>query len=282
MDMAKAYVNDIMQFSLLKTSDEIDLYHEICQGSREALEKLITANLRLVLKIANDFKGQRIPFEDLVAVGNIGLMHAAERFDPYKGSKFSSYAAWWIKRSMRNEIHNHSRLVRIPIAMNKLIHEFYTAELQLLGQLNRIPTNDEIATKLKITIRVVKGVKKVLASNKGVKSIDEIIDDRNLHEQISAESKLPSDAIIKFESSANMGIILNILKDREKLIIIYRYGLNEEPAKTLDEISKLLKYTRERIRQIQCEALRKMRFHILISKIKDRKNAKDFEGHKEA
>jgi RNA polymerase primary sigma factor len=260
-DSIKSYMKSISSIPLLKHKDEVELAKLIAEGSEEAREKMIVCNLRLVVKIAHDFKSLGVPLSDLIAEGNIGLMKAVEKFDPEKGAKFSSYGAWWIKQSMRRAIADQSRIIRIPVQSAVKIKRIQQASLELAEKLGRIPTEKEIADELDISEKSVLTLKGSASS--GVVSLNaffqdgeegvlgDILPDLNI---ATPDDRLDEHEVRKYICT----IIDEKLKQRERLILRLRYGIGGGVPKTLEEVSEIIGRTRERVRQIQHQALRKV------------------------
>jgi RNA polymerase primary sigma factor len=254
-DPMKAYMQDIGEIPLITKEEEIVLAARIKRGSEPARQKLIQSNLRLVVKIAHDFKGFGLPLLDLISEGNIGLMRAAEKFDPAKGAKFSSYSAWWIKQSMRRALSQKSRTIRVPVASAGKINKIRMARMQLTEKLGRAPTDTEIAEHLDFTKRTVQGLK--LADLKTFSLHDPIQkgEEGNFEDIIPDSAACTPDEII--EDSENIqrlrGLIHN-LDERERTILMMRYGLDGSRPKTLEEVSRIIGRTRERVRQIQMQS----------------------------
>ena len=256
----KAYMQEINEVPLITREEEVELAALIKGGSHEAKNKLIQANLRLVVKIAHDFKGLGLPLLDLISEGNIGLVRAAEKFDPEKGAKFSSYSAWWIKQSMRRALSQKSRTIRIPVASASRVHKIRTAKIELAEKLGRLPTDGEIALRLDLTLRTVAGLK--MADLRTFSLQDQIQrGEAGSFEDLIADTNAvtPDKRMAQAESLDRMRSLLHLLDEREQSILTYRFGLNHHPRKTLEEVSELIGRTRERVRQIQIQALRKMR-----------------------
>ena len=263
-DSMKFYMRDINNIPLINTKEEVELAKLIKKGSLEAKYKLITSNLRLVVKIAHDFKGIGLPLQDLIAEGNIGLMRAAEKFDPSKGAKFSSYAAWWIKQSMRRAMMEKSKLIRVPITSAGKINKIKSTRSRLTEQLGRSPTDKEIAGKLNFSVKVVSRLKKV--EQKTVSLHQPISDDNSsgLKDVLPDDKTLSPDQLMDDHELVNrVNRLLNALDGRERTILLMRFGLDGRPPKTLEEVSKKIGRTRERVRQIQNKALNKLR-HIIV------------------
>lgn len=259
-DPMKAYMQDIGEIPLISKEEEVELAAKIKAGDEMARQKLIKANLRLVVKIAHDFKGFGLPLLDLISEGNIGLMRAAEKFDPAKGAKFSSYSAWWIKQSMRRALSQKSRTIRVPVASAGKINKIRTAKIQLTEKLGRAPTDTEIAEHLDFTKRTVQGLK--LADLKTFSLHDPIQkgEEGSFEDIIPDSSACTPDEIIEdSESIQRLRGLIHNLDEREKTILVMRYGLDGSRPKTLEEVSRIIGRTRERVRQIQMQSLKKLR-----------------------
>lgn len=259
-DPMKAYMQDIGEIPLISKEEEIELAALIKIGDEPARQKLIKANLRLVVKIAHDFKGFGLPLLDLISEGNIGLMRAAEKFDPSKGAKFSSYSAWWIKQSMRRALSQKSRTIRVPVASAGKINKIRTAKIQLSESLGRGPTDVEIAEHLDLTKRTVQGLK--LADFKTFSLHDPIQKgEEGSFEDIIPDigAATPDDIAECKENIERLRALIQRLDQRERVILIMRYGLDGSRPQTLEEVSKVIGRTRERVRQIQMQSLKKLR-----------------------
>ncbi|MFA4944179.1 MAG: sigma-70 family RNA polymerase sigma factor [Lentisphaeria bacterium] len=259
-DTMKVYMQEIGQIPLIKGEEEVKLAKEIAAGSDEARAKLIKSNLRLVVKIAHDFKGLGLPLLDLISEGNIGLMRAVEKFDPAKGAKFSSYAAWWIKQSMRRALANQSRTIRVPVQSAGKINKIKLARLRLAEEFGREPSDTEIATYLDFSERTVSGLK---VADLTSFSLNEAIQEgeQGKFEDIIADqgAATPDMAISNDETTQRLLLLLEGLDTREKQILKMRFGLDGEPPRTLEEVSTEVGRTRERIRQIQNLAMAKLK-----------------------
>jgi len=259
-DTMKVYMQDIGEIPLVTKEEEIDLAARIKAGDESARQKLTTANLRLVVKIAHDFKGLGLPLLDLISEGNIGLMRAVEKFDPAKGAKFSSYAAWWIKQSMRRALANQSRTIRIPVQSAGKINKIKSARLKLSEQLGREPTDSEIALKLEFSERTVAGLR--LADLRTFSLHDPIQhgEDGEFQDIIPDQVTQSPDMILgDSEAISRLIKLLDCLDERERLILKLRFGLSGTRSRTLEEVSQEIGRTRERVRQIQNQALNKLR-----------------------
>ena len=263
-DTMKVYMQDIGQISLVTKEEEVELAARIHGDDPVEHDKaraiLIQANLRLVVKIAHDFKGLGLPLLDLISEGNIGLMRAVEKFDPAKGAKFSSYAAWWIKQSMRRALANQSRTIRIPVQSAGKINKIKSARMKLTEKFDREPTDAEIAEFLEFSERTVTGLK--LADLRTFSLHDPIQqgEDGEFQDIIPDQGALTPDRILgDTESIARLRYLLKDLDEREIMILRMRFGMDGSRPKTLEEVSQEIGRTRERVRQIQNQALSKLR-----------------------
>lgn len=254
------YVREIGQTDLLTPKEEVQLARRIQKGDAKAREHMIKANLRLVVKIARDYENYGLPLLDLINEGNIGLMRAVEKFDPGKGAKLSTYAAWWIKQSIRRALSDQSKTIRIPVhATDKLLHIRRTAT-KLEEELGREPTPDEIGAELDIPAKQVVQLQTAairpasldapLGDDESNRFADVIADERATTPYEDLEEKANADLVRN---------VINILDPREMTILRYRFGLDGGGEKTLEEVGEKFGVTRERIRQIQNVALRKLR-----------------------
>ncbi len=263
-DPMKIYMQEIGAISLVTRDDEWTLAAQIHgddhHESETARATLIKANLRLVVKIAHDFKGLGLPLLDLISEGNIGLMRAADKFDPNKGAKFSSYAAWWIKQAMRRGLANQTRTIRIPVQSAGKINKIRTTRFKLAEELGREPTDAEIAAKLEFSERTVAELGLVslrtLSMNDPIQEgedgeFQDIIPDVNAH--------TPERILGDEESIDRLKHLVTELDDREKMILRMRFGLDGVRPRTLEEVSQEVGRTRERVRQIQNQALKHLR-----------------------
>jgi RNA polymerase primary sigma factor len=256
----KIYLREIGQIPLLTPQEEIDLAARIKKGDREARALMIKANLRLVVKIAHDYANLGLPLLDLVSEGNIGLMKAVERFDPAKGGKLSTYAAWWIKQSIKRTLDNQSKTIRLPVHLVDKISKMRRVSLQMSEDLGREPTDDELAEEIGLSRGKVSQLK--TASIRPASLDAPISDDDSTEfgeivgdEEAQTPFELLSDKNLRDEVSES----LEVLDDREQKIIFQRFGLDGGKPKTLEEVGKKFGVTRERIRQLQNIALAKLR-----------------------
>ena len=262
-DTMKLYMQSISQFKLVTGEQEKQLARIIQEGkeaAEEAKNTLINSNLRLVVKIAHDFKGMGLPLLDLISEGNIGLMRAVEKFDPDKGAKLSSYAAWWIKQSMRRALANQARTIRIPVQSASKIGKIQSAKNRLAQELGREPTDKEIANEINLTERTVMGLRQGKAST--ISLFDPIQSGaEGEFKDIIPDDKTvaPNDIIQDDEILSLMMKKVDKLPERERVILTLRFGLDGGKPKTLEEVSHIIGRTRERVRQIQNQALERLR-----------------------
>ena len=263
-DTMKVYMTEIARIPLVNKKEEAELADDIHGADDlrhdDARTTLIKANLRLVVKIAHDFKGLGLPLLDLISEGNIGLMRAVEKFDPAKGAKFSSYAAWWIKQSMRRALANQSRTIRIPVQSAGKINKIKTVRMRLVEELGREPSDAEIAEHLDFSERTVAGLR--LADLRTISLHDPIQqgEEGEFQDIIPDRHAMTPDQIIgDVESVFRLMDLLDKLEDRERKILEMRFGLKGGRALTLEEVSQEIGRTRERVRQIQNQALAKLK-----------------------
>ena len=263
-DTMKVYMTEIARIPLVNKKEEEELARDIHGGDdsrhEDARTTLIKANLRLVVKIAHDFKGLGLPLLDLISEGNIGLMRAVEKFDPAKGAKFSSYAAWWIKQSMRRALANQSRTIRIPVQSAGKINKIKTVRMRLIEELGREPSSAEIAEHLDFSERTVAGLR--LADLRTISLHDPIQqgEEGEFKDIIPDRHAMTPDQIIgDVESVFRLMDLLDQLDERERRILEMRFGLRGGRALTLEEVSQEIGRTRERVRQIQNQALAKLK-----------------------
>lgn len=254
------YLREIAKFPLLTIQDEIRLAARIHKGDGEARAEMVRCNLRLVVKIARDYQGLGLPLLDLISEGNIGLMKAVERFDPAKGGKLSTYAAWWIKQSIKRSLANQSKTIRLPVHLVDKISKIRRVANQMSEELGREPTDDELAEEIGMNPAKVSQLK--IAAIRPA-SLDAPIGDDESTEfgEIvgDAEALDPFELLRDKDLRDEVGDLLDTLDDRERNIIDSRFGLDGEKPRTLEEVGERFGVTRERIRQLQNIALHKMR-----------------------
>ena len=255
------YLHEINKTPLLTREQEQDLARKIRDGSQEALDQLVKANLRFVVSIAKQYANQGLSLEDLINDGNLGLIKAAHRFDEKRGFKFISYAVWWIRQAMLQSLAEHSRIVRLPLNRAGTLYRIGKVSRQLDQKLGRQPTATEIAQKLKISVEEVEDTMHI--ANTHV-SLDDPYsndkDDNALVDYLTDDGQeCPDEGTYSHALSEDMEKALNTLTDREKLILTLYFGLEGEDPLTLEDIGKRLKLTRERIRQIKEKAIQRLR-----------------------
>lgn len=256
----KIYLREIGQIPLLTPDQEIELAAKIKKGDKEARSLMIRSNLRLVVKIAHDYANLGLPLLDLISEGNIGLMKAVERFDPAKGGKLSTYAAWWIKQSIKRALANQSKTIRLPVHLVDKISKMRRVAMQMSEELGREPSDDELAEEVGLSAGKISQLKTVSIRPA---SLDAPISDDDTTEfgEIvgDMEALTPFERLQDKNLKDEVGDLLSVLDEREKKIIFSRFGLDGGKAKTLEEVGKKFGVTRERIRQLQNIALMKLR-----------------------
>jgi RNA polymerase primary sigma factor len=268
----RLYLREIGQVKLLTPEEEIELAARIKAGDKKAREHMIKANLRLVVKIARDYEGLGLPLLDLISEGNIGLMKAVERFDPKKGGKLSTYAAWWIKQAIKRALANQSKTIRLPVHLVDKIARMRRVAMELQEELGREPTDEELAAELGTTPARVAQMRTAairpasldapLSDEEDSNSFGEIVQDESAH--------TPYEELEEKTVTAMLRELLARLDKREATILTRRFGLDGEPPQTLEEVGAQFGVTRERVRQIQNIALRKLRRMIeKLEKVKD-------------
>lgn len=262
-DTLLLYLREIGRVKLLTPEEEITLARRIQRGDKKAREQMITANLRLVVKIARDYEGLGLPLLDLINEGNIGLMKGVQRFDPRKGAKLSTYASLWIKQAIRRALSNQSKTIRLPVhVVDKMAH-IRKAEVKLRETLDREPTDDEVADNLGLNVRRIRQYREASRAPVSLDSPISTDDSTSVAEHVAdANAAAPFDEIVKHNDNALMKEVLATLDARESRILAMRFGLDNGRPKTLEEVGARLGVTRERIRQIQEQALQKMRVKI--------------------
>ncbi len=264
-DSLQLYLREIGQVKLLTPEEEITLAKRIKRGDKDAREHMIKANLRLVVKIARDYENLGLPLLDLINEGNIGLMKGVERFDPKKGAKLSTYASWWIKQAIKRALANQSKTIRLPVHVVDKVAHIRRAELKLREALDREPTDEEVASELGLDAR---RVRRYRAASRAPVSLDAPLgdDDTERVSEVVADpnAALPSEQLVYESDNALVQEILSTLPEREREILAMRFGLTDGKERTLEQVGERFGVTRERIRQIQEEALKKIR--ILMEK----------------
>ena len=254
------YLREISQVPLLTPKEEVKLASQIKRGNKKAREKMIKANLRLVVKIAHDFSNYGLPLLDLVSEGNIGLMKAVERFDPKKGGKLSTYASWWIKQSIKRALANQSKTIRLPVHLVDKIGKIRRVAAQMTEELGREPSNEELAEELGLATEKVAHLKNVAVRPASLDAKINADDDTAFGDLVGDDRAEDPFAVLRDKDlREEIGDLLDVLDQRERRIISYRFGLGGGRERTLEEVGRKFGVTRERIRQLQNIALLKMR-----------------------
>jgi RNA polymerase primary sigma factor len=264
------YLKEIGRVPLLSAEEEIDLAERIEQGDEEAKRRLAEANLRLVVSIAKRYVGRGMLFLDLIQEGNMGLIKAVEKFDYRKGFKFSTYATWWIRQAITRAIADQARTIRIPVHMVETINKLIRVSRQLLQELGREPSPEEIAEKMDLTPEKVREIMKIAQEPVSLETPIGEEDDSHLGDFIEDQDALaPSDAAAYELLKEQLEDVLDTLTEREENVLRLRFGLDDGRTRTLEEVGKVFGVTRERIRQIEAKALRKLRHPSRSKRLKD-------------
>lgn len=262
-DAFQLYLREIGQVKLLTREEEIVLAKRIERGNKRAREKMINANLRLVVKIAREYQGLGLPLLDLINEGNIGLMKGVDRFDLTKGAKLSTYASWWIKQSIKRALANQSKTIRLPVHVVDSLAHIRRAEGKLHETLDREPTDEEVAHDLGLDARRVRQYRKAARAPVSLDSPIGDEDSASVSEVVAdSNAAAPFDRLVSNTDNQLIREVLATLDARERTILAMRFGLDNSEAKTLEEVGKRFGVTRERVRQIQELALKKMRAQI--------------------
>lgn len=269
-DPVRMYLKEIGKINLLTAEEELDFAQRAENGEEYAKKMLAESNLRLVVSIAKRYVGRGMLFLDLIQEGNIGLMKAVDKFDPSKGYKFSTYATWWIRQAITRSIADQARTIRVPVHMVETINKLSRLQRQLTQELNREPSEEELAKKMGITIDKVREIYKI---SQDPVSLDTPIgeeDDSHLGDFISDDTTMSPEEYATTEMlREELGNVLLTLTDREERVLRYRFGLDDGQCRTLEEVGQIFGVTRERIRQIEAKALRKLRHPSRSKKLKD-------------
>ncbi|MCH5195664.1 MAG: RNA polymerase sigma factor RpoD [Oscillospiraceae bacterium] len=259
-DPVKIHLREIGRIPLLSAEEEIELAREISEGSEDARNRLIVANMRLVVSIAKHYVGRGMPLLDLIQEGYSGLIKAVEKFDYTKGYKFSTYATWWIRQAITRSIADQARTIRIPVHMVETISRVKKTQNALLHKNGREPTTDEIAEELKMTPERVREVLRISQEPVSLEAPVGEEEDSFLGDFIPDEdAPTPVDTAMKSVFKDELNKALNTLPEREREVLKFRYGVGYDRSHTLEEVGRQFKVTRERIRQIEAKALRKLR-----------------------
>ena len=269
-DPVRMYLKEIGKVPLLSAEEEIDLAKKMEQGDEEAKKKLAEANLRLVVSIAKRYVGRGMLFLDLIQEGNLGLIKAVEKFDYRKGYKFSTYATWWIRQAITRAIADQARTIRIPVHMVETINKLVRVSRQLLQELGREPTPEEIAKEMNMPEERVREILKISQEPVSLETPIGEEEDSHLGDFIQDEQvPVPAEAAAFTLLQDQLKEVLDTLTEREQRVLCLRFGLDDGRARTLEEVGKVFNVTRERIRQIEAKALRKLRHPSRSRKLKD-------------
>ena len=269
-DPVRMYLKEIGKVPLLSAEEEIDLAQRMEQGDESAKKRLAEANLRLVVSIAKRYVGRGMLFLDLIQEGNLGLIKAVEKFDYRKGYKFSTYATWWIRQAITRAIADQARTIRIPVHMVETINKLIRVSRQLLQELGREPTPEEIAEEMHMSVERVREILKISQEPVSLETPIGEEEDSHLGDFIQDDNvPVPADAAAFTMLKEQLEDVLSTLTDREQKVLRLRFGLDDGRARTLEEVGKEFNVTRERIRQIEAKALRKLRHPSRSRKLKD-------------
>ena len=269
-DPVRMYLKEIGKVPLLTAEEEIELAKRMEAGDEEAKKKLAEANLRLVVSIAKRYVGRGMLFLDLIQEGNLGLLKAVEKFDYRKGYKFSTYATWWIRQAITRAIADQARTIRIPVHMVETINKLIRVSRQLLQELGREPTSEEIAEEMNMPVERVREILKISQEPVSLETPIGEEEDSHLGDFIQDENvPVPADAAASALLREQLQEVLGTLTEREQKVLRLRFGLDDGRTRTLEEVGKEFNVTRERIRQIEAKALRKLRHPSRSRKLKD-------------
>ena len=269
-DPVRMYLKEIGKVPLLSAEEEIELAKRMENGDEAAEKRLAEANLRLVVSIAKRYVGRGMLFLDLIQEGNLGLIKAVEKFDYRKGYKFSTYATWWIRQAITRAIADQARTIRIPVHMVETINKLIRVSRQLLQELGREPTPEEIADKMDMSVERVREILKISQEPVSLETPIGEEEDSHLGDFIQDDNvPVPADAAAFTLLKEQLVEVLSTLTDREQKVLRLRFGLDDGRARTLEEVGKEFNVTRERIRQIEAKALRKLRHPSRSRKLKD-------------
>ena len=269
-DHVRMYLKEIGKVALLSGDEEIELAKRIENGDEEAKRRLAEANLRFVVSIAKKYVGSGILFLDSIQEGNLGLLKAVEKFDYRKGYKFSTYATWWIRQAITRAIADQARTIRIPVHMVETINKLIRVSRQLLQELGREPTDDELAAEMQMPVEKVRETRKIAQEPVSLETPIGEEEDSHLGDFIPDDDiPAPADAAAFSLLKEQLNEVLNTLNERERDVLRLRFGLVDGKARTLEEVGSQFNVTRERIRQIEAKALRKLRHPSRSKKLKD-------------
>lgn len=270
-DSVRLYLREIGKIPLLTSEEELALAHRVVAGEKRAKDKMAEANMRLVVSIAKRYVGRGLDLLDLIQEGNTGLLRAVEKFDPDKGFKFSTYATWWIRQAITRAIADQARTIRIPVHMVETINKLLRTQRRLTQELNREPSNEEIAKEMEIEVEKVEHIMKI---KQDISSLDASVRDDE-EDSVLADFIEDEDTVSPEESATSQLLkehvkdMLGALTEREQKILKLRFGLEDGKSHTLEEVGQEFSVTRERIRQIEAKALAKLRKHKDAKKLHD-------------
>ena len=269
-DPVRMYLKEIGKISLLTAEEEVEIAKRMEAGDESAKKELAEANLRLVVSIAKRYVGRGMSFLDLIQEGNLGLMKAVDKFDYTKGFKFSTYATWWIRQAITRAIADQARTIRIPVHMVETINKLVRVQRQLVQDLGRDPLPEEIAAEMNLDVDRVREIQKIAQEPVSLETPIGEEEDSHLGDFIPDDEILsPQDAATFTLLKEQLNTVLETLTEREKKVLTLRFGLEDGRARTLEEVGKEFDVTRERIRQIEAKALRKLRHPSRSKKLKD-------------
>ena len=269
-DPVRMYLKEIGKVPLLSADEEVELAKRMAEGDEDAKKRLAEANLRLVVSIAKRYVGRGMLFLDLIQEGNLGLIKAVEKFDYHKGFKFSTYATWWIRQAITRAIADQARTIRIPVHMVETINKLIRVSRQLLQELGREPTPEEIAAELDMPVERVREILKISQEPVSLETPIGEEEDRHLGDFIQDDNgPVPAEAAAQTLLKEQLDEVLDTLTEREQKVLRLRFGMDDGRARTLEEVGKEFDVTRERIRQIEAKALRKLRHPSRSRKLRD-------------
>src|SRR3989344_3316708 len=268
-DPVRQYLRDIGKIPLLTAQDEIELAKKAEKNEKKARDKLISANLRLVVSIAKKYVGRGMSLLDLIEEGNIGLMRAVDKYDWRRGYKFSTYATWWIRQAITRAIADQARTIRIPVHMVETINRFNRAQRRLMQELGREPTPEEVATVLEIDPAKAREIIKISQEPTSLETPVGDEEDSHLSDFIPSNALSPDEQATRELLKAHLDEVLDSLSVREKRVLQLRFGLEDGKQRTLEEVGKEFGVTRERIRQIEAKAIRKLKHPTRAKKLRD-------------
>ncbi|MBI4323365.1 MAG: sigma-70 family RNA polymerase sigma factor [Candidatus Omnitrophica bacterium] len=269
MEPIRAYLKDIKAIPLLTAKQEIELATRIRRGDTKAKRQMILANLRLVINIAKRYSHLGVPLLDLIEEGNLGLMKAVMKYNPRKGFRFSTYAAWWIRQYITRAIANQGKTVRIPVYMTELLSKFKRVTEELTQKLSRKPSAKELARRMRLPRQRVERLQELVIASQTA-SLETPVGEEGETEMIDLlqdeTNPSPQDEITRFLQHERIDVLLKHMNERERRVLSLRYGLEDGISRTLGETAKFFGITRERVRQIEVAAMRKLRAHLAAEK----------------